>query len=332
MYTKTDKKEITVTVVVYVDDLLITCSDLNLINETKKLLSERFEIKDLGIAKKFLGFEIQYNVEKKHVKIHQSKFSEQLVTKFGMQNSKTVSTPAQPGLKLTKRNENEESIDSTIYRSAIGGLLFSANSTRPDLIFPVSYASRFSSDPSITHWKYVKHILRYLNATRNFRITYKSCENDQIEFHADADFASDTVDYKSTTGNVVLFNKSPVSWMSCKQTVVAISTTDAEIISLTSCVRTAIHFNKLLNDLQLKQKLPLEIFGDNNSANMIVTNNVKSNRTKHILVKYAFVKDNIDKNLVKIIRVDSCRNRADMLTKSLPRVTLALHLQEMNVD
>lgn len=332
LYTKNDKGKNLITIVVYVDDLLICCSDINLINETKKQLAKRFQIKDLGIAKKFLGFEISYDEKERNVKIHQSNFAEQLVTKFNMQNSKSVTTPGQPGLKLHKRKTDEESFDSTTYRSAIGGLLFLANSTRPDLTFPVSYASRFSSDPSVTHWKFVKHILRYLNSTRTVGIIYKFCKDVKIKFHADADFASDTVDLKSTTGNVVLFNESPVSWTSIKQSIVAISTTDAEIISLTSCVRTALNFKNLLKDLQVKFELPLEISGDNNSANTIVTNNVKSNKTKHLLVKYSFIKDNIDRNLVKIIRVDSCNNRADLLTKSLPRVKFSLHLQEMNVE
>ena len=120
-------------------------------------------------------------------------------------------------------------------------------------MLPVRCASPFSSDDSITHWKYIKNILLHLNATKIAGITYNGNENGNIEFNADDDFASDTVDYKPNTGSIILFNESRVSWMSITEYIVAYRLL---IISLTSCRKTVIDFNKLLSDLKLNFEIP----------------------------------------------------------------------------
>ena len=256
-----------------------------------------------------------------------------------------MSTPAQVGVKLRKRTESEESIDSTMYRSAIGCLLYLANCTRPDISYAVSYAARFSSDPTTKHWNYVKHILKYVKSTLETGIIYKKCKSLTIETFSDSDFASDTEQCKSTTGNITLINGSPTnsnnsqqqtvynsSVNSNKQSTIALSTTEAETIALTSAVRNVLYLNKIFSDLKLNVKLPLKIFGDNNAANSIVSNNINSNRTKHMTVKYAFIKSLIDSKQIQIHRVDSAENRADILTNALPKVAINIHKSNLNLE
>ena len=329
LYNKTVNDTL-ITVVIYVDDIIISSSDLEEIEKVKSVLSQRFKIRDLGATRKFLGFEIDQS--ENQIKIHQHKFAKQLIEKFNLSNCKTVSTPAQVGVKLRKRTESEESVDSTMYRSAIGCLLYLANCTRPDISYAVSYAARFSSDPTTKHWNYVKHILKYVKSTLETGIIYKKCKSLTIETFSDSDFASDTEQCKSTTGNITLINGSPISWNSNKQSTIALSTTEAETIALTSAVRNALYLNKIFSDLKLNVKLPLKIFGDNNAANSIVSNNINSNRTKHMTVKYAFIKSLIDSKQIQIHRVDSAENRADILTKALPKVAISIHKSNLNLE
>ena len=219
-----------------------------------------------------------------------------------------------------------------MYRSAIGCLLYLANCTRPDISYAVSYAARFSSDPTTKHWNYVKHILKYVKSTLETGIIYKKCKSLTIETISDSDYASDTEQCKSTTGNITLINGSPISCNSNKQSTIALSTTEAETIALMSAVQNALYLNKIFSDLKLKVKLPLKIFGDNNAANSIVSNNINSNRTKHMTVKYAFIKSLIDSKQIQIHRVDSAENRADILTKALPKVAISIHKSNLNLE
>ena len=179
----------------------------------------------------------------------------------------------------------------------------------------VSYAAIFSSDPTTKHWNYVKHILKYIKSTLETGIIYKKCESLTIESFSDSDFASDTEQCKSTTGNITLIDGSPISWKSSKQSTIALSTTEAELIALTSAVRNSLYLNKIFSDIKINVKLPLKIFGDNNAANSIVSNDINSNRIKHMTVKYAFIKSLVDSKKIQIHRVDSAENRTDMLTK-----------------
>ena len=209
--------------------------------------------------------------------------------------------------------------------------MFLSNCTRPDLSYAVNYASRFASDPSMEHWKFVKHIMRYVSATSSVGLVYKCTNQFNIKFFSDSDFASDTVSSKSTTGNITIINGTPVQWVSSRQGPISLSSTEAEIIALTTCAKNAIHFTALLNGLEIKNDLPAKIYGDNSSANLIVTNNINSSRTKHMSVKYNFIKDHIESKRITIIKVHTAENLADFLTKALSHVKLNSLMNIINI-
>ena len=265
--------------------------------------------------------------------LHQPKYINTITKKFGMNESKSTKTPSQPNSKLYKTNESDEIVDETNYRSIVGGLMYIANCTRPDISFSVNYAARFCTNPNKNHLAYVKHILRYLNTNSDLGIFYKKEQNSHLKFYSDSDYGSDTTDAKSTSGHIVCYNNSPISWRSLKQNVVALSTTEAEIISATSLIKTALHINEIHNFISNKmhERLPLLIYGDNNAANTILTNNILSNKTKHIRIRFGFIKDLVDNNIIKINRVDTNENFADLLTKSLPLVKLRVFINFLNM-
>ena len=113
-----------------------------------------------------------------------------------------------------------------------------------------------SQEPTTKHWNYVKHFKKYVRSTLETGIIYKKCMSLTIESFSD--FASDTEQWKSTAGNITLINGFPISWNSSKQSTIALSTTEDEIIALTSVVRNALYLNKTFSDLKINVKLPLQ--------------------------------------------------------------------------
>ena len=330
LFTKTFQNNEILSLVVFVDDILLCCKDESKIHWIKSQLKNKFKLHDLGQIKKFLGIEFQYLPH--GIKLHQTEFITKLLDKFGFLDSKSVSTPLPAGTKMSKRQDDEESCDPTLYRSAIGGLLYISNCTRPDLSFSVHYAARFSSDPGLKHWTMIKHLLRYLNSTKNLGLMYMFNNNESsLVCMSDSDFGSSGDDFKSTSGNIVLLNAVPVSWSSVKQPVVALSTCEAELISLVSCSRTALHFKKLSDSLKIPISCPIPMFGDNNAANHIAVNSIKSSRTKHMSIKYCFIRECILNKILTIHRIDSNDNLADILTKCLSPNKFAILREKLHI-
>uniref|UniRef100_A0AAV1T131 Reverse transcriptase Ty1/copia-type domain-containing protein n=1 Tax=Peronospora matthiolae TaxID=2874970 RepID=A0AAV1T131_9STRA len=160
IYIKRDDQDM-ILVVLYVDDLILASSNNELLKSTKMALSKRFEMTDLGELDYFLGMEIKNDRKTGMVTVQQTKFLKSVLTKFGMDNSKPVKTPQDPGLKLTKNMceqecKHEDTMCNVPYRSAVGGIMYLMVATRPDLAAAVGSLSQFSSDPCPTHWQALK--------------------------------------------------------------------------------------------------------------------------------------------------------------------------------
>ncbi|XP_067128467.1 uncharacterized protein [Centruroides vittatus] len=137
------------------------------------------------------------------------------------------------------------------YRELIGGLLYLANSTRPDLAFAASMLSRFCSNPGIVHWKMAKRVLRYIQATVNYGLHYEKCDQ-KLCAYVDSDWAGDIDDRKSSSGNMIILANGPVSWQSRKQKSVALSTMEAEYMALSDVTKEVIHMRRMLREMQFE--------------------------------------------------------------------------------
>ena len=155
-------------------------------------------------------------------------------TCVGMQDAKCVSTPVDASSKLVKSVESDVCFDPSVYKSAVGSLLYLSTGTRPDIAFAVSNVAKFSSNPTKQHWTAVKRILRYLKGTRNFGLLYTNGNVDEFIGYSDSDWAGDLDDRKSTSGYVFMMSGAPISWRSKKQTSVA---PEAEYIALSSATQ-----------------------------------------------------------------------------------------------
>lgn len=144
-----------------------------------------------------------------------------------------VQNPIVPGFKLTK-DEDGVKVDNCRYKQIIGSLMY-VTATRPDIMYVISFLSRFMDCPIELHYNTTKRVLRYLKGTTNFGILYRKGGKEQMIGYTDSDYAGDLDDRKSTSGYVFLMSSGVVSWLSKKQPIVTLSTTEAEFVAAASC-------------------------------------------------------------------------------------------------
>lgn len=183
----------------------------------------------------------------------------------------------------------------------------------------MNQVSRFSCKPTKAHWEAFKRILSYLKGTSAYGITYGSDISNGRVLHAfsDADFAADLDDRRSTTGVVLILNGGPVSWKSQRQSCVSLSTTESEYVAAAEAAKDVVWIRRLLQDLGSDQTKPTILFCDNQSAIKLVRNPQFHQRTKHIDVKFHFIRDLQDEHVVDVVYVNTESQLADLFTKGL---------------
>ena len=306
----------------YVDDMLLASKDMTIINNIKDQLSSRFEMKDLGAARKILGIEIIRDRAKGTLILSQESYMEKVLKTYSMENAKSVNTPIGAHFKLMSADPkrvrvDEEYMRSVPYCNAVGSLMYGMIGTRPDLAYPVGLVSRFMSDPVREHWDAVKWILRYVNGTRRMSLKFERAEEFKIVGFCDSDFGGDLDRRRSISGYTFLSGGCAISWRSSLQKVVALSTTESEYISLTEASKEAIWLMGLSEEFGYKQA-NIEIFCDSQSARALAKNNVHHERTKHMARKLSFVRELVEKGEVQVSKVHTDKNLADTFTKVLP--------------
>ena len=322
----------------YVDDMLIASRNQGEICRLKTQLSKEFEMKDLGEAKKILGMEIARDRQRGTLCLTQKQYLKKVLQRFGMsEKTKPVSTPLAPHFKLSasqcpKTEEEREYMSKVPYSNAVGSLMYAMVCTRPDISHAVGTVSRYMHNPGKEHWQAVKWILRYIQKTLDVGLIFE--KDDMVGQHVvgycDSDYASDLDKRRSTTGYVFTLAKAPVSWKSTLQSTVALSTTEAEYMAITEAVKEAIWLQGLLDDLGVGQK-QVTVFCDSQSAIHLAKNQVYHARTKHIDVRYHFVREIIEEGgvLVQKIKIDD--NPADMLTKVVTMIKFNHCLDLINI-
>lgn len=311
-----------VLLVIFVDDILITGED----NEISKLINHlkiEFKAKELGEVKNFLGMEI--NRKGNEIKITQKRQIEKMLEKFNMEDCNGAKSPMTKGFQV----ENKEEEIEVPYRMLIGSLMFVCTASRPDICYAVSYLSQYLDKPKNCVWIEGKRVLRYLKETINLGLTYQKGKEQKIETYSDADWASNKEDRKSTSGSVSRYCGNTISWFSRKQACVSLSTAEAEYIAAATSVCDLINIQGLSKDFN--EDIKGILYVDNRGAIDMTQSFENSKRTKHIDIRYHFIKDLVISNTINIQYVESKSNLADMFTKVLSNEHYYKFRNELNI-
>lgn len=296
LYVKRSDTGDVIYVCLYVDDIICTSSSNSMIGEFKHGMKLIFEMTDMGLMKYFLGLEVTQT--KDGICMCQEKYARDLLTRFGMNHCKEEITPMNCNEKLLL-DDGADKVNEEVYRSLVGGLIYLTHS-RPDLAYSVSHISRFMQRPSKIHFGAARRILRYVGSTTNFGIWYKHSKSIDLVGHSDSDWAGCVDDRKSLSAYVFSIGSGAVAWRSKKQQTVALSSTKAEYISATAAARQAIWLRRVLEDLGFCQNKPTIIYCDNKSAINLSKNPVMHDRSKHIELKYHYIREMVKQKQVSL--------------------------------
>ncbi|WVZ84222.1 hypothetical protein U9M48_031276 [Paspalum notatum var. saurae] len=270
-------------------------------------MSREFEMSLMGELQFFLGLQIKQGLEGTFV--HQAKYTRDKLKKFNMGDSKPMTTPMGTNMVLDA-DEDGEAVDQKEFRGMIGSLLY-LTATRPDIQFVVCLCAHYQASPRTSHRQAVKRIFRYMKFTPELGLWYSSDSSLSLRGFSDADHAGCQIDRKSTSGTCQLLGSSLVSWSSRKQASVSPSTTKRPPFQ-------PLWMKATLSDFGLRfGRIPLLV--DSTSAISVAKNPVLHSRTKHIDVRFHFLRDYYEKGDIDLIHVVSANQLADIFTKP-PRV------------
>ncbi|CAL8176597.1 unnamed protein product [Prunus armeniaca] len=277
-------------------------------------MMHEFYMSDLGLMHYFLGIEVVQSSA--GIFISQKKYVQEILDRFEMKDCNSVCTPTEIGLKLVK-NSGEKKVDQTLFKHIVGSLMY-LTATWPDIQHAVSLIGRYMECPEVPHLAVAKRIFRYLKGTNNFGILYKKGAKLGLFGFTDSDYAGDPDDRRSTSGYAFIMGAGAVLWSSKKQQIVTLSTTEAEFIAAAAaCGCQAIWLRRILEELRGLQEGPTPVYCDNNSAIKLSKNPLLHGISKHIDVRYHFLRDLTKDETIDLIYCISEDQVADILTKPL---------------
>ncbi|KAD2805945.1 hypothetical protein E3N88_39322 [Mikania micrantha] len=310
LFIKKEHKDVVI-VSLYVDDLIYTGNNRELCESFKCSMMSEFEMSDLGKMRYFLGVEVDQN--KYGIQMHQKKYAKEIIEMFNMWEVNGVNNPIVPGALVTKTGDKNK-VDESLYKSLVGSLMY-LTVTRPDLMYAVCFVSRFMADPREEHLQVSKRILRYVKATYDYGLTYARNASLKLKVYMDSDYARDVDDRKSTSGYVCILSNAAVSWSSQKQEIVALSSTEAEYVAATSCACHSVWLKGLLEEISEESVGTVEIQCDNSSTIKLSKNPVMHRRTKHIEVRFHYLRDLVNDEKIQLMFCSTKDQVADVLTK-----------------
>ncbi|KAJ9567612.1 hypothetical protein OSB04_003578 [Centaurea solstitialis] len=296
---------------IYVDDIIFGSTKEEMCKEFEDLMHKRFKMSSMGELTFFLGLQVKQKED--GILINQSKYVKDMLTKFGFLDAKSASTPMETHRQLTADVEGEE-VDVHQYRSMIGSLMY-LTASRPDIMFVVCVCARFQVRPKDSHLQAVKRIFRYLKGQPRLGLWYPYESPFELLAYTDSDYGGASLDRKSTSGGCQFMGARLVSWQCKKQTTVSTSTAEAEYVAAAQCCSQVLWIQNQMLDYGITF-LNTPVYIDNNSAISIVNNPVKHSKTKHIEIKYHFIRDSNEKKLIQVLKVHTDYQYADLFTKS----------------
>ncbi|KAI3748889.1 hypothetical protein L6452_12302 [Arctium lappa] len=311
---------------IYVDDIIFGSTNPSLCTRFAERMKKEYKMSMMGELTYFLGLQIKQS--DKGTFINQGKYVKDMLKKFDLNQASTMKTPMAPPLTLNK-DPSGKPVNVTAYRGMIGSLLY-LTASRPDIMYSTCLCARYQSEPKESHLIAVKRIFRYLKGTPNLGLWYPKDSGFDLTGYSDSDFAGCKLDRKSTTGGCQLLGGKLVSWTSKKQNSVSTSTAEAEYVAAGSCCSQILWMrNQLLDyDLQLS-KIP--IYCDSTSAIAIANNPVLHSKTKHIEIRYHFIRDHVMNGDIELHFIPTDFQLADIFTKPLDETRFNFLISELGM-
>ena len=276
-----------------------------------------WECRDLGDMQEFLRMRIKRKDGK--IYLDQNDYLNKVLQRFDIYNMREVPTPLPEGYQPLPNKSPVDPALRSLFQQVIGSLLYIMLGMRPDIAFAVTKLSQFSANPSQDHLNRALYICCYLLGTSKYSLVYNEPGDEGLMAYADSDWASDPNNRMSTTGYMVKLMGAVISWNSRAQKTVALSSTEAEYMSLSDTSRQIIWFRNLFSELGV-QLAPIPLFGDNQGSIFLASNPVQEKRLKHIDLCYHFIHDTIQMHQVELYFIEGVQNPADMFTKNLGRI------------
>ncbi|GJX66965.1 putative ribonuclease H-like domain-containing protein [Tanacetum coccineum] len=272
---------------------------------------------------------LQISQSPRGIFINQSKYALESLKKYGFESCDPVDTPMVEKSKLDEDKEGK-AVDPSHYRGMIGTLLY-LTASRPDLQFAICMCARYQARPTEKHLNAVKRIFRYLKGTVHRGLWYPKDSSIALTAFADADHAGCQDTRRSTSGSIQLLGDRLVSWSSKRQKSAAISSTEAEYIALSGCCAQVLWMRSQLTDYGFGfNKIPM--YCDNKSAIALCCNNVQHSRSKHIDIRFHFIKEHVENGVIELYFVNTEYQLADIFTKALGRERIEFLINKLGVS
>ncbi|KAK6149412.1 hypothetical protein DH2020_016937 [Rehmannia glutinosa] len=272
----------------------------------------KFEMSMMGELTFFLGLQVKQL--KDGTFISQTKYTRDLMKKFGMEEKSSVKIPMNTSVKMDMDVDGKP-VDQTRYITLIGSLLY-LTASRPDITFAVGVCARFQYARKESHMIAAKRILKYLKGSQEVGLWYPKEGGFKLIGYSASDYAGCRVDRKSTSDTCQMLGNRLISWFSKKQNSIATSTAEAEYIAAGSCCAQILWTRQQLRDYEVEEK-EIPIMCDNTSAIAITQNPVLHSKTKHIDVRYHFIRDHVEKKDITVEYISTDKQLADIFTKPL---------------
>ena len=308
---------------VHVDDFAIASSSVSFYEKFKSFLQQDFQIKDLGKLNFILNMEIKRTPTS--ITISQERMINDLAEKYGLANCKPKFQPFPVGTRFENLAfEKGSEILWYPFRQLIGSMLWVGRKSRPDIYWAVIYLSQFASCYSKAHWDLAKKVLQYLVTTKHYVLKLEKASDSNLDLYAfcDSDWAGDKLDRRSYSGHAIFMSGNLIAWGSQKQSSVALSSTEAEYISLSEIGKSIMHLLEMTEEIFPVRK-PITIYCDNQGAVFMSKNSTTNKRSKHIDIRYHYVRELIqERKALEVVYIPTEDNLADQLTKTVTRESI----------
>jgi hypothetical protein len=313
----------------HVDDSLGTLNSPPFLAYVKGKINARFGIKDLSPVDWFLGIQFKCECSSRRLWMHQSEYITYLLKEYGMLHCNPVLLPLDANFPFSCPSDVYPTIPNLAsnFRKLIGELLYLAVCTRPDILYSVNSLAQFSAHPLACHYATAKRLLRYLTGTINVQLHYGGpCADELLHGYCDADWASSPEDHRSISGYAWFFAGRIIAYVSKKQATIALSSTEAKYMAITHVIQEGLWLKSLFTALHLPLTLPLVIHMDNTSAITLSKEACNHIRSKHIDVRYHFIRGHVSHGTFVPTWLPSHANISDIFTKALARPLFTKHL------